>query len=527
MLASHPAQSPMMSLGNGKPNRAQYPSGPPGFLGLPNNSSDYSQVPRVRSPSLSPKPSLPQFSGQPRRVSPPTHPSMPPQQRRPSPGSMHPPMGPNGGPPMQMSMPMPMPMHNGGPPMSMPMHRPVPNPATAFPSFTAGRTFASEAQLQNIINWQTVVSKNLFDDPPTFQSLLIFLLPSVPSPAVNNFVRQIQNTPDHITHLQKCWDILKRDDREELISFGLPDNIGEIRFEIYRMWLMVRLAWRIVQALKNAKGGSRISEIGEWVMHVIETNKSVSPEKYDPLPLQTLACALTYPHPSITSNARVVRDTVTPLKRADRDQMALEYFELGFPQNNDTTLFLPSSIYAKAHQARLLRRLNRIAEAEAVENSVRGWWMKIGYTMMAKAQFTDLVCCDGEAPYDNIILKNLNGFFKRRSGDGSSTGGEEIEPRSGRDSGVDHLIPATSEILFSTTASFTTTFSKPIQHITFLTPKHSGTTTIKNLLTSSARIVAASDTNIPHDRPPSRDSTSARAGSRSTRTRPILPPQSN
>ncbi|KAK6359528.1 hypothetical protein TWF696_000683 [Orbilia brochopaga] len=437
MLASHPAQNPMMPLGNGKPNRGQFPPGPGGLLQLPNNSSDYSQVPRVRSPSLSPKPSLPQFSSQPRRVSPPSHPPMPPQQRRPSPGSMLSNVGPPMSMSMPMSMPMPMPMHpNGGPPMSMPMHRPVPNPATAFPSFTAGRSFSSEAQLQNIINWQTVVSKNLFEDPPTFQSLLIFLLPSVPSPAVNNFVRSIQNTPDHITHLQKCWDILKRDDREELISFGMPDNVGEIRFEIYRMWLMVRLAWRIVQALKNAKGGSRISEIGEWVMHVIETNKSVSPEKYDPLPLQTLACALTYPHPSITLNSRV-RDTVTPLKRADRDQMALEYFELGFPQNNDNTLFLPSSIYAKAHQARLLRRLNRIAEAESVENSVRSWWMKIGYTMMSKAQFTDLVCCDGEAPYDNIILKNLNGFFKRRSGDGSSTGGEEIETRSGRDSGVD------------------------------------------------------------------------------------------
>jgi len=59
----------------------------------------------------------------------------------------------------------------------------------------------------------------------------------------------------------------------------MPEKVGDMRFEIYKMWVMVRLAWRIVQALKNARGSSRISEIGEWVLYVIETNKQVSPTK--------------------------------------------------------------------------------------------------------------------------------------------------------------------------------------------------------------------------------------------------------
>ncbi|KAF3907257.1 hypothetical protein ABW20_dc0106578 [Dactylellina cionopaga] len=221
---------------------------------------------------------------------------------------------------------------------------------------------------------------------------------------------QILNTPDHISHLQKCWEILKRDDREEMISFGMPERVGEIRLEIYRMWLMVRLAWRIVQALKNAKGGTRIAECGEWVMHVIETNKSVSPEKFDPIPMQTLACALTYPHPSMSLNSKI-KDTVTPLQRLERDNMAIEYFEMGFPQNDAAALFLPSSVYAKAHQT--------------------------GHVMMSKARFTDLVCSEGEAPCDNLVLKNVEGFFERKSENGSSTGAEEADSNSGRDSGID------------------------------------------------------------------------------------------
>lgn len=422
MLASRSFHNSLTSLG-GNPGGGPYPTAPVGPLQIPHI---HDIMPRKRSPSLSPKPRSPRYSihGQPRsrRTSPPSHPPHPPhpqqqQQRRPSPPSHNNSYGP--GP--------------GSAPVSP---RPVPNPATGFPSFTAGRTFQSELQLQNIINWQTVISRNLFDDPPTYQSVLIFLLPSVPSPSVNNFVRQILNTPDHITHLNKCWEILKRNDREELISFGMPDQVGEIRFEIYRMWLLVRLAWRIVQALKNAKGGSRIAECGEFVMHVIETNKAVSPEKFDPIPLQTLACALTYPHPSLSLGSKI-KDTVTPLQRNDRDMMAIEYFEMGFPQNDASALFLPSSIFARAHQARLYRRLELIPEAEEAEQSIRTWWGKTGRTMMPKARFTDLVLSEGEAPYDNIILKNIEGFFEKRSENGSSNGAEEGDSNSGRDSGVD------------------------------------------------------------------------------------------
>ncbi|TGJ65134.1 hypothetical protein EYR41_009131 [Orbilia oligospora] len=419
MLASRSIHNSLTSLG-GNVGGGPYPTAPVGPLQIPQL---HDIMPRKRSPSLSPKPRSPRYSaqGQPRsrRASPPSHPPPPQhqQQRRPSPPSHNNSYGP--GP--------------GSAPISP---RPVPNPSTGFPSFTAGRNFQSELQLQNIINWQTVISRNLFDDPPTYQSVLIFLLPSVPSPSVNNFVRQILNTPDHIAHLNKCWEILKRNDREELISFGVPEQVGEIRFEIYRMWLLVRLAWRIVQALKNAKGGSRIAECGEFVMHVIETNKAVSPEKFDPIPLQTLACALTYPHPSSSPQSKI-KDNVTPLQRNDRDMLAIEYFEMGFPQNDASALYLPSSIYARAHQARLYRRLELIPEAEEVEQSVRTWWGKTGRTMMPKARFTDLVLSEGEAPYDNIILKNIEGFFEKRSENGSSNGAEEGDSNSGRDSGVD------------------------------------------------------------------------------------------
>ncbi|KAK6510068.1 hypothetical protein TWF481_004781 [Arthrobotrys musiformis] len=421
MLASRSIHNSLTALG-GNAGGGPYPTAPVGPLQIP---QIHDMVPRKRSPSLSPKPRSPRYSvqSQPRsrRNSPPSRPPVPPlphqqQQRRPSPPS-HNSYGP--GP--------------GSAPVSP---RPVPNPATGFPSFTAGRNFQSELQLQNIINWQTVISRNLFDDPPTYQSVLIFLLPSVPSPSVNNFVRQILNTPDHIAHLSKCWDILKRNDREELISFGLPEQVGEIRFEIYRMWLLVRLAWRLVQALKNAKGGSRIAECGEFVMHVIETNKSVSPEKFDPIPLQTLACALCYPHPSLSLESKI-KDAVTPLQRHDRDMMAIEYFEMGFPQSDASALHLPSSIFARAHQARLYRRLELIPEAEEVEQSIRAWWGKTGRTMMPKARFTDLVLSEGEAPYDNIILKSIEGFFEKKSENGSSNGTEEGDSNSGRDSGID------------------------------------------------------------------------------------------
>ncbi|KAK6517355.1 hypothetical protein TWF281_004011 [Arthrobotrys megalospora] len=429
MLASRSIHSSLTSLG-GNFGGGPYPTAPAGPLQIPQHDI----MPPKRSPSLSPKPRSTRYSSQSRRPSPPSHHPHPPHPH-------HPPHPPHPQPQQQQQQqrrPSP-PSHNSyGPgPGSAPVSpRPIPNPATGFPSFTAGRNFQSELQLQNIINWQTVISRNLFDDPPTYQSVLIFLLPSVPSPSVNNFVRQILNTPDHIAHLNKCWEILKRNDREELISFGLPEQVGEIRFEIYRMWLMVRLAWRIVQALKNAKGGSRIAECGEFVMHIIETNKTVSPEKFDPIPLQTLACALTYSHPSLSIESKI-KDTVTPLQRNDRDMMAIEYFENGFPQNDASALYLPSSIYAKAHQARLYRRLELIPEAEEAEQSIRLWWGKTGRTMMPKARFTDLVLSEGEAPYDNIILKNIEGFFEKRSENGSSNGAEEGDSNSGRDSGVD------------------------------------------------------------------------------------------
>ncbi|KAF3936502.1 hypothetical protein ABW19_dt0210514 [Dactylella cylindrospora] len=391
----------MTSLSGANVAGGPYPTAPVGPLQL--SHSDPSQMPILRSHS--PKPPSPRFHGQPRNPSPPQFQG---QQRNPS-------------PPHSMTSRM--------------SSRPVPNPATGFPSFTAGRSFSSEAQLQHIINWQTVISRNLFEDPPTFQSLLIFLLPSIPSPAVNNFVKQILNTPDHIFHLQKCWGLLKRSDREELISFGLPERVGDMRFEIYRLWLMIRLAWRITQALKNAKEGSRIAEVGEWVTYVIETNKIVSPEKFDPIPLQTLACALTYPHPSMSLNSKA-KDSVTPLQRTERDKLALEYFEMGFPSNSNP-VFLPSSIYAKAHYARLLRRMERVPEAEEIEQSIRLWWVRTGRAMMPKARFTDLVCGEGEVPYDNVILKSIDGFFERRSENGSSVGVEEVDSSSGRDSGVD------------------------------------------------------------------------------------------
>lgn len=64
------------------------------------------------------------------------------------------------------------------------------------------------------------------------------------------------------------------------MSFGMPERVGDMRFEIYILWLKVRLAWRIVQALKNAKGDSRIAEIGEWAMFIIDMNRMVSPEKF-------------------------------------------------------------------------------------------------------------------------------------------------------------------------------------------------------------------------------------------------------
>ncbi|KAK6535226.1 hypothetical protein TWF694_001694 [Orbilia ellipsospora] len=433
MLAAQ-INSSLTSLG-GNAGGGPYPTAPVGPLQIP---KDDFAIP-TRSNSVSPKPRSPRFSshGPPSRKfspssnpNPHSHPPPPPrsrsQPRRPSPPSIYT-------------------SHHGGPPSP----RPVPNPATAFPSFTAGRSFVSEAQLQNIINWQTVTSRNVFEDPPTYQSLLIFLLPSLPSPAVNNFLRQILNTPDHIAHLIKCWDLLKRDDREEMVSFGLPEKVGEIRFEIYRMWLMVRLAWRIVQALKNAKGGSRIAECGEWAMHVIETNKTVSPQKFDPIPLQTLACALTYPHPSMTLTSKV-KDTVTPLQRVDRDSMAIEYFEMGFPHNDAAALFLPSSVYAKAHQARLYRRLGLTPEAAEAEQAIRDWWAKTGNVMMSKARFTDLVCSEGENPSENIILQSVDGFFERRTETGGSEGVEEADnSSSGRDSGVDvgpvDLVPDTKE----------------------------------------------------------------------------------
>lgn len=93
-------------------------------------------------------------------------------------------------------------------------------------------------------------------------------------------VRQQINSPEHILHLQRCWTILKRGSKEELQNkFGMPEKVGDMRFEIYKIWVMVRLAWRIIQALKNAKTSSRISEIGEWALYIIEMNKQVSPNK--------------------------------------------------------------------------------------------------------------------------------------------------------------------------------------------------------------------------------------------------------
>src|SRR5437588_12557508 len=60
----------------------------------------------------------------------------------------------------------------------------------------------------------------------------------------------------------------------------MPEKVGEMRFEIYRLWIMVKLAWRIVQARKNAAGCSRISEAGEYALYVVDMNKKVAPKKF-------------------------------------------------------------------------------------------------------------------------------------------------------------------------------------------------------------------------------------------------------
>ena len=60
----------------------------------------------------------------------------------------------------------------------------------------------------------------------------------------------------------------------------MPEKVGEMRYEIYRLWIMVKLAWRIVQALKNAVDRSRISEVGEYALYVVDMNKKVAPKKF-------------------------------------------------------------------------------------------------------------------------------------------------------------------------------------------------------------------------------------------------------
>ena len=136
MLASRSLHNSLTSLG-GNPGGGPYPTAPVGPLQVP---QIHDLMPRRRSPSLSPKPRSPRYSTQSqpgsRRTSPPSRPPLPQQQqqRRPSPPSHNNSYGP--GP--------------GSAPVSP---RPVPNPATGFPSFTAGRNVSFE---KNYVYYNTM-----------------------------------------------------------------------------------------------------------------------------------------------------------------------------------------------------------------------------------------------------------------------------------------------------------------------------------------------------------------------------------
>jgi len=107
--------------------------------------------------------------------------------------------------------------------------------------------------------------------------------------------------------------------------------------------------------------------------------------------------------------------------------MALQYFEEGFQQPKDTIANLPSNIYAKAHYAKLLRRLDRISEAVTIEEEIRTWWLEGGRSLLSKARMVDLVCLEGESPSESPILKNLDGF-RSRSRDSARDSGIDVSP---------------------------------------------------------------------------------------------------
>jgi len=189
-----------------------------------------------------------------------------------------------------------------------------------------------------------------------------------------------QQQRETVSKLERVIELIEARDEDMLREWGIEAD-GSVKDVLDQCY------WQMVQNLKYSDP-TRIQEAVPYCERVLEYYAEThGTDAVDVTPTQTLAVGLS--------------------KTPGREEDALYYFELAF--NTDLLTHNNSSLWARAHWSRLLRRVGRIAEAEEQEEWLRCWILGRPYSM-PPSQFIALVSEEDES--ENYILDHpdMNDF---------------------------------------------------------------------------------------------------------------------